>query len=370
MPPNQPEIRAVFTGPGNAMQFEPFDTPVPGSGELTARVEMAGICGTDAHRLAGDIPYPGHPVCFGHEAVGRIEALGEGVHTDWAGEPVAVDDRIYWNPVPHCGKCRSCVVTGIPTRCENLRWPASADGSNAAGFQTVAVVSARNEFHRVPDGTSAAAVIALGCALPTAIGGFDRLGTVEVGQTVVIQGSGPVGLAATLLATATPAAQIIVIGAPANRLELARELGATATLDLTQFSTQERLWAVRDLTGGRGADVVIEAAGHPSAFPQGLDLLGVGGRYLILGLYCGVATAPVDPVRINNENLTILGSLGSPVGTHRRAIAAVRRAPLDLGRLVTHRFPLPQLVDAIATARSGTAVKAVVSQPCDRESNR
>src|SRR5262249_28734355 len=129
-------------------------------------------------------------------------------------------------------------------------------------------------FYRIPDDTPSEAVIAFGCAMPTMLQGIERLGTIAVNQTVVVQGCGPVGLAATLLARLSGARQVIVIGAPERRLAMARRLGAMATLNLEMLKTEdERVQRVRDLTEGRGAEVVIEAAGVVAAFAEGLKVV-------------------------------------------------------------------------------------------------
>src|SRR5690606_274290 len=116
------------------------------------------------------------------------------------------------------------------------------------------------------------------------------------------------------------AEQIIVIGAPENRLAVAQQLGATDILALSETTVESRRDRVMELTGGRGADTVIEAAGHPSAFPEGLELVGRNGSYLILGLYSGQATLPVDVIRLNNYSQRIIGSLGNQLDDYRRAV--------------------------------------------------
>jgi threonine dehydrogenase-like Zn-dependent dehydrogenase len=127
-------------------------------------------------------------------------------------------------------------------------------------------------FYRILDDTPSEALIGFGCAMPTMLQGLERIGGIAVSQTVVIQGCGPVGLAATLLARISGAREIIVLGAPTRRLEMARRYGATATVDLDEVkSSDERIARIRDLTEGRGAEVVIEAAGALPAFGEGFS---------------------------------------------------------------------------------------------------
>lgn len=355
--------RAVFHGPGRPLEYPEFETPPPMPGAMVVRVGMAGVCGTDAHRLDGDLKAPSEPIAFGHEGVGVIEELGAGTVTDWAGQPVAPGDQVYWFPSTGCRHCYFCTVQHDISACEEVAWPPRAYAPSAAAFQDYATLPPAVAVYRIPEGTPPEAVIAFGCAMPTALGGLARLGPVIAGQTIVIQGSGPVGLAATLLAARSPARHVVVTGGPAHRLAAARRLGATATLDVESTSAGERLDAVRALTGGRGADIVVEAAGKLPAFAEGLDLLTHNSRYLILGLYSGTGTAQINPYRLNNLSARVIGSLGSQPGDVMRTIDLASRYHGELGiaDLVTHRFPLIATEAAIDSARTGRAIKAVVA---------
>ena len=352
--------RAVqFTAPGVPLETVDVEIPDPGPGEVLVRLEMAGICGSDVHRLAGDLPFSGARMCFGHEGIGTVEALGDEKAYDREGAPLVLGDRVYWFPVALCGECEPCRCKQSVSFCERFIWPLPADRRNAAAFQTLATLGRGVPIYRVPDGTSSEAIIAFGCAMPTAIGGFLRLG--EVTGDVLIQGAGPLGLAAVVLAVKA-GARVIVVGDPEPRLAMARKLGATATVSLTGTTPGERKARVLELTRGHGPATVIEAAGHVSAFAEGLDLVAAHGRYLIMGLYSGDATIPVNPVAINNRNLTIIGSLGYPEEALARTVALAGELgeTYDFASLVTHRFPLDQTQDAIAAVARGDAIKAVV----------
>lgn len=350
----------VFDRPGVPLKVVPLSIPDPRAGEVVLRVEMAGVCGTDHHRLVGDLAPLGHPVCFGHEGIGIVDELGEGVLTDRAGAAMHRGDRVYWSPPAPCGKCVTCTIDLHPALCERIEWPARATRANAAAFQEFALVSARSPLFRVPNGVSAEAVIAFGCAMPTAIGGFERLGPVT--GTVVVQGVGPVGLAAVVLAAEAGAEQVIAIGDGSARLQTARRLGATETMSLGQTTAVDRRERVRELTDGRGAQIVVEAAGHISAFSEGVGMLRLNGRYLIMGLYSGSASASVDPVEINNRNLRLIGTLGAPDSAYARTVelAASVGERLAFAELVTHRFPLERAEEAIRTSHDSTAIKTVI----------
>jgi threonine dehydrogenase-like Zn-dependent dehydrogenase len=354
---------AVFTAPGKPLEYWHMEVPDPPSGGLLIRMEMAGVCGTDAHRLAGHLPHPGRPVVFGHEGVGRVEVLGSGVTTDLAGEALRAGDLVYWNPITSCHRCYSCNIVQDVTVCPHAFWPAWAQTPNAAAFQEYATLTSETEVFRVPEGVPPEAVVAFGCAMPTAIEGIQRLGGIETGAVVVIQGSGPVGLASTLLAGLSAARHVVVVGAPDNRLRAAERLGATVTMSIESTIVEQRAEIIRDLSDGRGADIVIEAAGALPAFDEGISLLARNGRYLILGLFSGSGTVNLNPFRLNNLNLRIIGSFGVQPQARRRMIQLVQRyhEELDLPALITHRFPLENTAEAIASVGNGSAIKAVVT---------
>jgi len=188
--------RVVFTRPGVPLQVREFDVARPEAGGLLVAVTHAGICGSDAHRLDGDQAVQNMPVAFGHEGVGTVAELGDGVAVDWAGRALRVGDPVYWNPTARCGRCHLCraapagsIASPAGFGCANLRWPPSADRPSPAAFQDVATLSAAVPVYRIPDGVPPEAVIAFGCAMPTALGGFQRLGPITPGHVVVVQRS-------------------------------------------------------------------------------------------------------------------------------------------------------------------------------------
>jgi 5-exo-hydroxycamphor dehydrogenase len=352
---------AIFTKCGQPIQIVEEESPDPASDQILVRMVMAGICGSDAHRVKGDIAAPARPICFGHEAVGVIEALGSEVQTDRMGTPLAVGDMLYWLPSTPCGTCWECSISN-PLRCKDLNWPVPAGGPNAAGFREYATIGKRCTFIRVPPDTSPESVIVFGCAMPTALRGFSKLGNISNQTDVVIQGSGPLGLASTLLASLAGARTVTVIGDPDSRLEVATRLGATKTFSVANTTLEQRRESILELTQRRGAGIVVEAAGAAPAFPEGFNLLDANGKYLILGLYSGQAATTIDPIRINNLNLAIIGSLGIEVeGYHRTVeIASEYDRQYQLAELVTHRFSLERLEYALELVAKGVPVKAVI----------
>ncbi len=356
--------RAVLTGANQPIEIWERETPPAGPGEALLRLEFGGVCGTDVHFWHGEVPLPG-PVVLGHEGIGIIEQLGDGLTHDFAGAPLAIGDRVYWQPVRPCHHCYPCTVLNDVSMCENAFASLFGDANapTAATYSDIITLGAGLPFYRIPDNTSSEAIIAFGCAMPTMLQGLERLGGIQAGQTVVIQGCGPVGLAATLLAHLAGAQQVIVIGAPQQRLEMARQLGADHTIDLTEVTAEaDRVQQIRDLTAGRGAEVVIEAAGVVSAFGEGLQMVAPAGRYLIVGLWSAQGTVPVEPRLINNGNLRIIGTaLAQPRHLYQAIqVAQAREHQFPLAAAITHRFTIDQSQQALEAVAALETIKAVI----------
>ena len=300
------------------------------------------------------------PIILGHEGVGRIEQLGVGVSTDYAGVPVSAGDLVYWSPIAACHRCHACTVRE-ETPCENSRFFEHARKPNWGSYANYAWLPNGLAFFKLPEKATPEAVIALGCALPTVLRGFERCGAIRMGEAVVVQGAGPVGLSAVMVAALAGAREIIVIDAFEHRLDKARRLGATATL-LLQDTPEERRRAVYDRTGPAGPAVVVEAAGVLPAFPEGVDLTGAHGRYIVLGLWGALGTQPLSPRDLTTQNLTIAGATFPKAKHYYQAmhLAARMQDRLDLASLISHRFSIAQAAQALDLVHRGEAVKAVI----------
>jgi L-iditol 2-dehydrogenase len=200
-----------------------------------------------------------------------------------------------------------------------------------------------------------------GCGLLTAVHIVERA-EIRLGDVVVVQGVGAVGLSAIALARIAGAGRVMAIGAPPDRLELAREMGADTVLDLSQTSAEQRRQAVYDATYGEGADIVLEAAGAAAAVPEGLDLARAGGRYVIAGHYTDVGPASVNAHhQINRKHLEIRGCWGSEARHFLRALSILERHPhLPFRKIGARRYGLSQLNEALADAEAMRIPKALV----------
>src|SRR3954471_20964044 len=230
--PGQTCSAAVLTAYQEPLQLR--DYPLPnevGAEEALVRVEMAGICGTDVHLWLGQLPIP-LPVILGHETVGYIERLGPDLKKDWRGWPLAVGDRITRASSITCGECYYCRLKRQPTRClfrkaYGISYCADEAPHLRGGYAQYILLRAGTAIFKIPDSVPTESVVGAGCALTTVLHGVEHT-TVELGDIVVVQGAGPVGLAAVAVAIQCGASKVIVIGAPRERLALAREFGANA----------------------------------------------------------------------------------------------------------------------------------------------
>ena len=201
----------------------------------------------------------------------------------------------------------------------------------------------------MPDTVSNESIVGAGCALVTAIHGIERTG-IAWQDTVVVQGTGPVGISALAVAKTAGASKVIVIGGPKHRLETARRFGADEVIDLEDVrEPRARLEAVRQLTGGYGADVVLECAGVTQAVAEGWELCRDGGKYLVLGHYCDAGPIALNPHVITRKQLQVFGSWSSEPRHMRAAIEFLERYPdqYPFASMVTHRFGLEQANEAL-----------------------
>ena len=358
---------AVLTAYRQTLQLSEYPVPPElGPGECLVRVEMAGICGTDVHLWLGQLPIP-LPVILGHETVGRIERLGSGLNKDWRGVPISIGDRITWASSIVCGECFYCRLKRQPTRCLSrkaygISYSAAEAPHLRGGYAQYILLRKGTAIFWLPDTLKTESVVGGGCALITAVHGLERA-PVNFGDSVVIQGSGPVGLAALALARDSGAERIVVIGAPDHRLELARHFGADEVVSIEAVpDVSRRRELVLDKTGGYGADLVIECAGYPATVPEGMELCRDGGTYLVLGQYADAGNIEINPHTITRKQLRIIGSWAFEPRHLHLALRFLEDA--HWGKLfaseVSHRFPLQEASEALETVRRHRSTKAVI----------
>ena len=353
-------LAAVLVEPGQ-LEIRDVSTPDPEPGGLTVDLALGGVCGSDVHLYTGQAGALPFPVILGHEGVGRIAKLGAGVTTDYASVPIAEGDLVYWSPIALCNACYTCTVLE-QTPCEKSSFFEHADQPNWGTYQERIWIPARQPCYKLPAGADPVALAALGCALPTVLKAFDQVRPVLAGDTVVIQGAGPVGLAAAMMASVSGANEVIVLDTVESKLEVAKTMGATATLCLADTTPEQRREAIYALSGPTGPQVVLEAAGALPAFTEGCKLTGVNGTYIVVGLWGPVGPTEVAPGDISWRNKSIGGATFPKPKHYYRAVQLAARLQdrFPIADLVTHRFPVRDSVAALRAVENGEAIKAVI----------
>jgi L-iditol 2-dehydrogenase len=356
---------AVLVEYNKPYEIREFPIPEVQPGGILVKVEMAGICGTDVHQSKGEIPQK-LPYVPGHETVGRIITIGGGLRKDCAGEVLKVGDRIMWAHV-FCGHCYYCAVNRQPTLCDNkFSYGFSNPGAYSlltGGFAEYEYVIPGADIIKVPEDLSNEEVVGVGCAFRTAVASFERLGPVGVQSNVVVQGAGPIGLYSTVLYAEGGAKRLIVIGAPAIRLDLAKKWGADHVVNIEEIpDPAKRKEAILKLTDGRGPDIIVEASGALVAIREGMDIVRKGGRYVVIGQSSFTAEATFVPGLIMLKHLEIMGSTSATISHFYKAIEFIKnkRSRYNFASVVTTKYPLSQINEAIAAMMSGKEIKPVI----------
>jgi threonine dehydrogenase-like Zn-dependent dehydrogenase len=374
---------AVVTAPGS-IGLERFPDPSLAPGEALMRMEMSGICGTDKHIFQGEgVLYAGtfmetrnaFPVIPGHENVGVIEEIGAEARDrlEFSGERLEPGDRVVMCPDVVCGHCWWC-RHGRMLWCENVVCYGVTLGCEAephlhGGWAEHLVLRSDAFVYKVPDGLDPELAVLVEPLVVTAVlddaRGHSYIGGegFRGGDTIAVQGAGPLGLMFVLRARITGAGDIIVLDSSEYRLELARKLGATHTITLDGTTTDERIERVRKLTGGRGADVVVDCAGVPAALVEGLEMARKGAAYIEPGAFVETGTAEISPHRhLCAKSIRLIGATNHPYTGYPPALKLLELYGESAGfrELITHRMPLEDPRAALETSLSPDSGKVLV----------
>lgn len=344
----------VYHGPGRKSWEDVADPAIEEPTDIIVRVDTTTICGTDLHILKGDVPAVTEGRVLGHEAVGTITEIGDAIGS------LKIGDRVLVPAITSCGRCTNC-KHGLPAHCEavgGIGWIFGhlIDGTQA---ELVRVPFAETSVHKVPDSVTDEQVIFLADILPT---GFEigvLNGAVTPGDTVVVVGAGPVGLAAIATAGLQGAAHIVAVDLADSRLDHAKAFGADTVIN---NGKQDAARVVAELTGERGADVAIEAVGIPATFDACTTLVRPGGHIANVGVHGTSVELHLEDLWI--QNLTITTGLVNGT-TIPMLLELVRSGKIDATRFATHHFGLDETIDAydvFANADQHNALKVVISR--------
>ncbi|MDJ0350110.1 zinc-dependent alcohol dehydrogenase family protein [Cryobacterium sp. PH29-G1] len=347
----------VYGGPGLKSWTDVPDPTLHSATDAIVRVDTTTICGTDLHILKGDVPAVTVGRILGHEGVGTITEVGSAVSN------LQVGDRVIISCIKSCGHCSNC-SNGLYSHClgdegaSGIGWVFGhlIDGTQA---EFVRVPYADNSLHKLPEGVSDDQGVMLSDILPT---GFEigvQYGRVKPGDVVAVIGAGPVGLAAIATAGLYGAATIIAIDLDENRLERARDFGATDTVVSGAADWKDQVLA---LTDGAGVDVAIEAVGIPATFTMATEIVRPGGNVANVGVHGKPVDLHLENLWIQNINIS-MGLVNANTTKMLLKLVASKKLPAE--KLATHHFSFDQFLEAYDTfgrAAETKALKVVISR--------
>lgn len=339
----------VYQGPGKKSLIEHARPVLQAATDAIVKIGRTTICGTDLHILSGDVPTCSNGRILGHEGVGVVEQVGSGV------TGIRPGTRVLISCITSCGRCPACRVA-MYSHCANGGWLLGnhIDGTQA---EYVRIPHADTSLYELPNEVDSAAAVMLSDILPTGLECGVLNGKVAPGSTIAIVGAGPIGLATLLTAQFYSPARIVMVDLDANRLEIARSFGAT---DVVNSSSGDARAEILRMTGGRGVDTAIEAVGIAATFQLCTEIVAAGGMVANIGVHGKKVDLHLETLW--SHNVTITTRLVDTVSTPM-LLRTVQAGRIDPKRLVTHRFPLREIVaayDTFANAATSKALKVIL----------
>ena len=354
------QMKAWVLGSPDELFLRDKPVPMPGRAEVLVRIDAVAICATDLEiihygtpaSILGGLPFNKN-FTPGHEYMGTVVALGPDVDEYRIGERISVEIHA------GCGQCKRC-RQGMYTSCLNYGKPEK--GHRANGFTTDGgfaeyAVNHINTLARVPD-TMSDAEATLVVTAGTSMYGLTELGGLVAGESVVVIGPGPIGLLAVAVAKAIGASPVILTGTRNRRLAIGKELGADRTVNIND---EDPVAVVKELTGGIGADYVVECAGTEPTIDQAIRMTNRGGKICLAAFPHERVT--LDIAQLAKNNIYLYGIRGEGRSATRRAMALMAEKRFDAAKVHTHTFPLADLPTALRYAREriDDAIKVVVT---------
>jgi threonine dehydrogenase-like Zn-dependent dehydrogenase len=377
----QSVLTATLVEPGR-YEMREYPLPAPAPGCVLLKMELSGICGTDKHTFQGyTTQYGGRalefPIIQGHENVGTIAAIGgDGNYNDFEGIPLREGDRVVVGANVCCGQCYYCRHDFPYYCCEST----TDYGNNLSAKDPPHLFGGWSQYMYIVPGSF---LVKVPDDLPSEIAVLTEIFAVTVGldrakqmsafpnesfrfdDTVVVLGVGPLGMCFLMKARMLGAGTIIAVDLSDYRLDFAKKLGADQTINAGKYSQAQRLQMIKDLTNGRGADMVIECAGVPQAVPEALEMLRVGGLLVEAGNFSDLGEVPISPHRhLCAKSARILGVGGEEPAAYgpgmRQMARYMQHYPLQ--EFVTHRYGLRDVEAAMQKSMQADSMK-VVLQP-------
>jgi alcohol dehydrogenase len=336
----------VYQGPGKKDWIEKAKPEVQKPTDVIVKITRTTICGTDLHILKGDVPAVTEGRTLGHEGVGVVEAVGSAVENFKPGDTVLV------SCVTSCGKCANC-KRQLYAHCADGGWILGhlIDGTQA---EYVRIPHGDNSLYPVPAGADEEALVMLSDIMPTGLEIGVQAGGVKPGDTIAIVGAGPVGMSILLTAQFYSPGRIIMIDMDPSRLALARQFGATDTIQVGAEDAVARVSL--EMTGSLGVDVAIEAVGVPATFDICQKIVSAGGNIANVGVHGKPVELHIEELWIKNINIS-MGLVCT--STTPMLLKTLSSGKLDPARLVTHRFAMDDILHAYEVFGNAAREKAI-----------
>jgi len=327
----------VFCGSGKPLEEKNFELPPSiNDDEAIVKISISTVCGSDVHTWLGHRPFP-TPSILGHEMVGKIIQLGSKLTHDFLGNQISVGDRITWSMTVSCGDCYFCKIAKLPQKCVKLfkygHVCSDIPPHFTGGFAKYVKIVGGSYIFKIPNELSDKEVVPLMCAGATITSGLDSVNFTQC-DYVIVQGCGALGLYACAFSKELGAKNVIAIDIEQNRLELAKEFGADFIIN--SKLEKELPATIKKISKGRGADYVIEVAGTPEVISEGIQLLRIGGTYILLG-----AIYPGNDFTIDSSD--IITKCLSITGRHNYAPIHLKNA-IDLVKKSKDKYPYEKIV--------------------------
>jgi len=359
-------MAAVLRAFEQPLEMTEFEVCPLAEGEVLVKIAAAGVCGSDVHMWHGRDPRTPLPMILGHEGVGEIADLA-GERLDVLGRPLKPGDKVMWERGAMCGHCYCCVVRKQPSLCPHRKTYgisfSCAEPPHLRGcYAEFLHLQSTAHFIRIDDDIDPAVLVAASCSGATAANAIE-LSRIRAGDVVLVVGPGPLGLFAIAMALKAGASRVYAIGTEIDkaRLELATEFGAAGTLCTADTTAEQRAEYLRDLTGGIGPNVVIDASGAVAAIEEYLPLVAPGGVYSIPGIAEPRRALSIDLfAHFARKSVALQGVWVSDTDHVWQAVQLVLARDFPFEKLVTHRFPLDEAMKGLEAVERSEAVKAVL----------
>lgn len=363
MSENGQEIAQIALFHGVDTSFEVCEMPVTSfANTVLARVNLSTICGSDLHTVSGrrgaDVP-----CVLGHESVGTV-AAPTGLRSA-EGKPLREGDRIVWSLTTSCGACHYCVTKNLPQKCETMfkygHVQCADENTLSGGFATHIQLKAGTAIYHIPDSIQDEEAAPINCALGTVINGLKIIGTYP-GETAIVHGAGMLGIYAACYLREQGYDIVAIVDKNTHRLQVAEQFGATHILNTDTTAAEDRTTILKEITDGRGIDLAVEVSGAPSALPDMIEWLAVGGRCLTLGYVYPLENIPFNVHQLVTKCINLQGVHNYHPTVLKTALSFIEknRTRYPFAELIGKVYPLSDIDDAFAHAFRQDVIRIAV----------